>query len=72
MLAGASEKVASDLGLGSAFRRVVQSPPITTGSSQISRNMAEKWRKKSKFDFVETFLGETWADPEFLLYNHTC
>ena len=32
ILAGADEKVASDLGLGNGFRQVLQcSPPLTTG-----------------------------------------
>ena len=43
ILAGACEKVASDLGLGSSFWRELQFPPsLTTGYSWFSLNMAEK------------------------------
>ena len=49
--AWACEKVASDLGLGGGFRRVLRFPPLlTTGYSQISHD----WHKcdvKTKFKF---------------------
>ena len=47
--AGACEKVASDLGLGGGFRRVLRfPPPVTTGSSRLRRIMAEKVTKHPK------------------------
>ena len=49
----ACQKVASDLGLGGGFHRVLRfPPPITTGVSQISRNMAEKETKKQNSKFL--------------------
>ena len=51
--AGACGKVASDLGLGGGFRRVLRfPPPVTTGSARLSRTMAEKVTKHPKIQSI--------------------
>ena len=55
--AGTGENVASDLGLGGGFRRVLQFPlPFTSSQSRLSCNMAEKVTKiKNLKSFVLQF-----------------
>ena len=55
------EKVASDLRLGSGFCQALRlPPPVTSGLSQLSHNMAKKFMKNK----IQNSLSHSWDGVE--------